>query len=411
MVGHGRRVVRWLTAVSAALATLALGLGAATPAALAEQAPPDEAAKVVDTVRSTMESAHLRAVIVKVTRGEDVVLREAFGPSMEGVPASPDMHFRNGAVAFAYVSTLLLQFVDEGRVGLDDPIARWEPTLPYADTVTLRMLTNQTTGYPDYETDPAWLAAFNADPFHLFTYEERLKYAFSRPQQFPPGTNWSYAHTNFMILGEILAKIGGKPLDALLAEKVLGPMGLEDTVGTLTSEVPEPALHTYSGERKPALGTPPATFSEEATYWNTQWGTPMGANQTTTIDDLATTAVAVGTGSLLSPASREAMTGPSLLGFGTKEPACEPTCFTQVDGYNYGLGVVRSGSWILQNPQLSGFSATEAYLPSHKIAIAVAVTYLPEAFDAQGNFANSSDLLFRRIGAVVAPDAAPPMPK
>jgi CubicO group peptidase (beta-lactamase class C family) len=407
---HGRRRRGRSTAVGAVVAMLALGLVGAAPAALAEQPTSREAAKVADTVRSAMETAHLRAVIVKVTRGDQVVLRQAFGASLDSVPATPDMHFRNGAVAFGYVSTLLLRFVDEGKVGLDDTIARWQPTLPFADTVTLRMLTNQTTGYPDYETDPAWTAAFNADPFHLFTYEERLRYAFSRPQQFAPGTNWSYAHTNFMILGEVLAQIGGEPLDRLLAEKVLGPMGLEDTVGVPTSEIPEPVLHTYSGERKPALGMPPATFSEEATYWNTQWGTPMGANETTTIDDLITTAVAVGTGDLLSPASHQAMTEGSLLGFGRKEPACEPTCFTQVDGYNYGLGVVRSGSWILQNPQLSGFSAAEAYLPSERIAIAVAVTYLPEAFDAQGAYANSADRLFRQIGAVVAPDAAPPMP-
>jgi len=44
---------------------------------------------------------------------------------------------------------------------------------------------------------------------------------------------------------------------------------------------------------------------------------------------------------------------------------------------------VRSGSWLLQNPLLDGYSATEAYLPSKKIAIAVAVTFAPEAFDSQ----------------------------
>ena len=60
---------------------------------------------------------------------------------------------------------------------------------------------------------------------------------------------------------------------------------------------------------------------------------------------------------------------------------------------------------------VDGYSATEAYLPSKKIAIAVAVTFAPEAFDWQGNYANSSDKLFRSIGAYLAPDDAPPTAK
>jgi CubicO group peptidase (beta-lactamase class C family) len=304
-----------------------------------------------------------------------------------------------------------MRFVDEHRVGLDDTIARWMPQLPGADAVTLKMLANQTSGYPDYETDPAWEAAWSADPFHVWTFEERLAYAFRRPVLFPPGTNWSYAHTNFMILGKILAEIGGKPLDRLLQEKVLGPMGLTGTVASATSAVPAPVLHTFSSERREALGIPPATaFYEESTFWNTQWGTPIGANQTTTIDDMATTAAQVGTGALLSRSSYHAMTDPNLLGFGHPDPICAPSCFTQVEGYNFGLGVVRSGSWILQDPLLSGFSATEAYLPSQRVAVAVAVTYLPGAFDDKGNYANAADHLFRLIGAVVAPGDAPPMP-
>ena len=54
--------------------------------------------------------------------------------------------------------------------------------------------------------------------------------------------------------------------------------------------------------------------------------------------------------------------------------------------------------------------ALTAYLPSQKIAIAVAVTYQPEAFDDQGNYTNAADILFRKIGAELAPDDAPPMP-
>jgi len=64
------------------------------------------------------------------------------------------------------------------------------------------------------------------------------------------------------------------------------------------------------------------------------------------------------------------MIDPNLLGFGHKQADCAASCFTQVVGYNYGLGVVRSGSWLLQNPLLGGYSATESYLPSQKISIA-----------------------------------------
>ena len=152
-----------------------------------------------------MKTDHLRAVIVKVTQGDKVVISQAFGESMTGVPATTAMHFRNGAVAFSYLGTLLMQFVDEHKVKLDDTIERWMPDLPQANKVTLKMLANQTSGYPglrDRSEIPRMLSI--ADPFHIFTFEERLKYAFTRPMIFDPGTNWSYSHTNFMILGEIL---------------------------------------------------------------------------------------------------------------------------------------------------------------------------------------------------------------
>src|SRR5947208_1940881 len=151
-----------------------------------------------------------------------------------------------------------------------------------------------------------------------------------------------------MILGEILSKIGGKPLDALLREKVLVPMGLKNTTASQTSEMPSPILHAFDSERRSALKIPADIgFYEETTFWNSQWGTPIGANQTTNIDDMITTAVKVGTGALISKSGYEAMTGPHLLGFGKKQDNCAPACFTQIDVYNYGLCLVRSGSWLL----------------------------------------------------------------
>src|SRR6266436_8484167 len=163
-------------------------LARATPDATPQ---PKQASAIAKIVQDAMKTEHLRAVIVKVTEGDKVVVRQAFGESMNGVPATTAMHFRNGAVAFAYLGTLLMQFVDEHKVKLDDTIERWMPQLLEANKVTLKMLANQTSGYPDFETDPKFLAAFNADPFHIFTFEARLKIAFGRPVQFEPGTNWS----------------------------------------------------------------------------------------------------------------------------------------------------------------------------------------------------------------------------
>lgn len=410
---HGH--TRTLIAASALTAALLVGIAACTGPAPDQQASPtpsersEQAAGIAGIVEEAMTTLDLKAVIVQVQVGDDVIITEAFGDSMTGVPATTDMHFRNGAVAFSYVSNLLLQYVDDGTVTLDDTIDEWLPELPESDTVTLRMLTNQTTGYPDFETDPGWTAAYNANPFHEFTFDERITYAFSRPLQFEPGTNWSYAHTNFMILGEILSQIGGEPLDDLLKQKVLDPMGLTETAGYNSSYIPEPVLHAFSSERRVALGIDPSVeFYEESSFWNPVWGTPVGAAQTTTIADMTKTAIAIGTGALLSDESFHEMTDSQLIGFGERLPVCEPSCFTQVEGYNYGLGVVRSGEWMLQNPELSGYSAAEAYLPSKEIAISVANTFDPGAFDANGIYDNSSDRLFRLIGAYLAPDDAPP---
>ena len=67
------------------------------------------------------------------------------------------------------------------------------------------------------------------------------QYVLDRPRPFAPGENWSYSHTNFMILGEVLAEDRrSKPLDTLLQNKVLEPLGLKHTIETETSADPGP---------------------------------------------------------------------------------------------------------------------------------------------------------------------------
>jgi CubicO group peptidase (beta-lactamase class C family) len=382
------------------------GVSAAPPASGATSS---DASAIIGIVRKAMKADSLRAVIVRVTVSGRPTITKAFGTSMTGVPVTPAMHFRNGAVAISYMSTLLMEYVDEHKIMLDDTLARWLPSLPEANQVTVKMLANMTSGYPDYVTDPAFVTAEQEDPFRNFTTSQQLAYAFSRPMSFAPGANWGYAHTNYVILGEILSKVGGKPLATLLRQKVLDPLGLTDTVASQTAAIASPVLHAFSSERRVQLGVPAtAPFYEESSYWNPSWTLAAGSVETTNIYDMTRTAQGIGGGALLSKASYQAQTGPNLLGFGSALAGC--SCGPQVDGYNYGLGIVRSGSWLLQNPLFGGYAATEAYLPSQKVAIAVAVTFAPGAFDDQGNYSNSSDGIFRSIGAYLAPRAAPPMP-
>lgn len=373
--------------------------------------PAAQADAVMRVVRDFMGQAHLRAVIVRVTVDGREVVTQAAGDSVTGVPAGTNMHFRNGAVAISYVSTLLLKLVDEQKVSLQDKLAKWLPDFPHADRVTLGQLAQMTSGYPDYVIgNDAFSNELYANPFRQWTTQETLAQISSRPLLYEPGTNWNYAHTNYVLLGLALEKATGHDMPSLLQTKVLAPLGLTSTANSETPEIPLPALHAFSSERREFLKVPAGVpFYEESTFWNPSWTITHGAIQTTNIYDMEATAAGIGSGRLLSAESYKKMVSTELRGKTRPQPGC-PTCFDQSDGYTYGLGIVISGKWLMQNPLFSGEAAVEAYLPSQKVAIAVAVTYAPEAFDERGNYTNQADILFRKIGAELVPGDAPPMP-
>ena len=401
------------------LAGTAAIAGSARPAAAAPRrqatpvagTPGDQAEAIVAIARDIMDKQDVKAVIVRVLIDGQEIVTEALGESMTGVPATTDMHFRNGAVAISYMSTLLLLLVDQQVVTLDDTIDAWLPDLPDADQVTLRMLANMTAGYPDFEKNAGFQDAYYADPFREWTAEERIAISLSVPRVFAPGTNWDYSHSNYVILGRALETITGQPLEVALQEQVLGPMGLQNTVAWSTPEISEPVLHAFSSERRLPLGIPAGTrFYEESTYWNPSWSLAEGSIETTNIDDMATSAVAIGEGTLLSPESHQAQIAPDLIGFGTPLEGC-PTCRTLGKTLSYGLGVVLTNSWIVQNPLFAGCGGVMAYLPSRKIAIALATTFGEGAFDDEGGYKHSSHVeLFAAIGAYLAPDDSPPPP-
>lgn len=387
----------------------------ATTKGITQSANPAQAEAIAKVVQDNIAKRHLRSVILRVTVDGKEIITRAFGESMTGVPATTDMHFRNGAVAIAYVSTLLLKLVDEKTVTLDDKVSKWLPEIPHTNEVTLGQLAQMTSGYVDFvigntEVD----TQLYTDPFRQWTPEELIATVSSKPLWYAPGTNWDYAHTNYLILGLALEKATGRRMEDLLQEKVLGPLGLKNTSGNDgTPAIPEPALHSFTSERRDFLSVPAGTrFYEESTNWNPSWTITRGAIQTTNIFDLTETATAIGTGKLLSPESYKKMVSTDLRGKTTALPGC-PTCFAQDERYTYGLGLVLTGNWMVQDPLFSGEAGAFAYLPSQKVAIAVAVTFAEDAFGADGSYVeatgpNAADDLWREVATVIAPNDAPP---
>jgi D-alanyl-D-alanine carboxypeptidase len=338
-------------------------------------------AKIDAIVREAMAKRDLKAVLAGVAFGDKPLLIDAWGESMTGVPATPDMHFRNGSVAIAYIGTVLLQLHDKGVLSLKDKLSQWFPDYPKADQITLKMLINGTSGYADYVAEDAIVPLLYADPFRAWQPDELIALALRKPMPCDPGACWSYAHTNFVILGKVLGRASGRPLQDLIREGILEPLSLNGTRSEMTAIIQEPVLHAFDGERG---------RYEDSTYWDPSWTLAAGAIMTSNIADILKSAAAIGEGTLVSPQSHAAQIAPETAKF-------KPWSATAY----YGLGVFVADGWIIQNPSFAGYAATMVYLPAKKLAIAVSVT-LKEKASMSGNL--STDLV-KEIAAYLAPEA------
>ncbi len=378
----------------------------ASPAAAATQ----PAGTVVDGVmKRAMSTYFLKGAIVQIRSNGKTVYTGTYGESMTGVRPTPNMHFRNGALAFTYMATLLLEFVDRKKTTLDTKLSKYLPNLRDADKVTLRNLANMTSGYADYVYQPATLQGTALYPFRQWTPEELVRIGVSAKNMFAPGTNWGYCHTNYVILGMVLSKIAGMPLADALQKYVLTPMGLRNTHAYTTPYMPEPVLHVFDSERRSALGVNPnVQFYEESTFWNPSWTTIEGAVEVTDVTDLSKSIEAAAQGSLLSRSSSRAQILPHLIGFSHPVPGCS-ACRPQTKAFSYGLGVFLMGPWISQTLGFAGASGATAYLPSQKLTISIEVTNAPRAYDNKGNakYGLPAGNVLKNLADALAPNTFP----
>ncbi|WP_152627929.1 serine hydrolase domain-containing protein [Streptacidiphilus neutrinimicus] len=345
----------------------AAGAGRGSDCAASADPARGQARVVQDAVRKAGRDLKLQAVVARVTENGRDVWTGALGTSMTSVPARPDMRFRAGSVGISYMGTILLQLADEKRISLDDPISRWLPEVPYAHRITLRMLGSTTSGFQDYVKNPAFQAALLAHPFQHWTPEEVLRYANLRTLLYRPGTNISYSHANFVLLGEALQRITHTRLDHLLEQRIYRPLGLRATSNGYTPEIPTPVLHAFTSAR--------GTY-EESTFWNPSWTTAPGAVITQDVCDLARSGEGIGSGRTLTRQGYRTLLNPGTIGLGKKTTRC-PLCFPQTRAAHFGMSVIVVNGWIIQNPSFLGYAAIMAYLPARHLTIAVSATDTP----------------------------------
>jgi CubicO group peptidase (beta-lactamase class C family) len=359
----------------------AAGLSQAGPGVCLDEKDP-RARLVATRIAQLRRKYNLYASIFEVWSGGKPIASGAFGSALPGTPASVADHFRISDVTETFTSTLLLMLVDRGKLHLDDPISKWLPSLPRANRVTLGMLASSTSGYADYVTNPTFVKALRQNPFRLWPVPEIIRLGVSQPSLFAPGTSWAFSDTNFMILGDILTRVGGEPLGDQIRKQILDRLGLDDTAMQYTADVPSPVLHGYDPERGDY---------QDATNWSPSWA-QYTASMTSNLGDVGRWAQALATGELLSSASHAKQVGPGNVGLGplTKQ-------------FYYGLGVGVASNWIFSNPHLPGYSGFLGYFPPEKLSVAIWAT------PAMGNSdqINDSQAIFAQVAQILTPSSAP----
>ncbi|WCD90649.1 D-alanyl-D-alanine carboxypeptidase [Streptomyces xanthophaeus] len=309
---------------------------------------------------------------------------KAFGVADEktGTPMKTDLHTRIGSVTKTFTVTGLLRLVDQGKVGLDDPVSRYVAGVPGGDAITVRQLADMRSGLFDCTQDQKWLAGMRADPYRVYTPRELLDISFAHPPNFEPNAKWEYSNTNTILLGLLIEKVSGQNLSDYLEEHVFAPLKLKSTSLPTDGVIPEPYVHGYTDFTPDGSAT-------DSSGWNPSWGWAAGA-MVSNLDDLRTWSPALVDGRLLT---------------GRTQAERLRTLPTGVPGVSYGLGILDSGGWLGHNGEIPGYESIAAQLPAEKATLVVLVSS-----DIDHNGKNLSSLVGNAVTSVVTPDHLWPAP-
>jgi len=191
-------------------------------AASAQSQPPQD--KVDQYVRAEMQRQHIPGLSLLVAKGGKTVLAEGFGlANVElQVPVKPETVFQSGSVGKQFTATAVMMLVEEGKVGLDDPLTKYFLNAPSGwKNATVRELLSHSAGFGDYPKD----FDFRKD----WTENQELKLIESIPLAYPPGTNWAYSNFGYVTLGFLIHRVTGEFYGDFLRQRIFTPLGMEST--------------------------------------------------------------------------------------------------------------------------------------------------------------------------------------
>jgi D-alanyl-D-alanine carboxypeptidase len=292
-----------------------------------------------------------------------------------GEPMTTREFVRIGSETKTFTVTALLKLVDDGRIGLDDPISAYVDGVPNGDRITLRHLAEMRSGLYPYSDDPDFDHDLMSDPNRYFSPEELLEYGYRHKNTFAPGKKFEYNNSNLILLGLVIEKVTGHRLADVIERRVLRPAHLRHTLFPEGSEFPEPHPRGYTNQ----------TLSGEvadSTDWDPSWAWAAGA-MISNLHDLHRWAKIVATGELISPR----LQAERLKTLPTGHP-----------GTTYGLGIFKSDGWIGHNGSIPGYETVTVYLPSKKATLVVMINT-----DITVGGQEPSTLVARAITEIVTP--------
>lgn len=153
----------------------------------------------------------------------------SFIEETEKKPISMDTRFRVGSITKTFTATMIFQLIEEGKLGLEDPLEQFFPQVPRSEKITIRHLLQHRSGIGDVME----IEEFRDHRFKALSRDKLIEIISTATPGFEPGTDEAYSNSGYILLGAIVEEITGKSYKEALSERVTSKLGLKDTyVGT-----------------------------------------------------------------------------------------------------------------------------------------------------------------------------------